>query len=125
VNNALTPMTNMGQQLYEPPDVNGWELGAGWISTSGMLNRMNFASALASNQRFNLARDLQPYRQSPDTVLNYMLSRFRTMGFTQAQTQAMLDYLRSTPWTGTDAQLQQRIPGLTHLIVGTGEYVFN
>jgi len=125
VNNALTPMTNMGQQLYEPPDVNGWELGAGWISTSGMLNRMNFASALASNQRFNLARDLQPYRQSPDTVLNYMLARFRTMGFTPAQTQAMLDYLRSTPWTGTDAQLQQRIPGLTHLIVGTGEYVFN
>jgi uncharacterized protein (DUF1800 family) len=125
VNSALTPMTNMGQQLYEPPDVNGWELGAGWISTSGMLNRMNFASALAANQRFNLARDLQPYRQSPETVLNYMLSRFRTMGFTQAQTQAMLDYLRSTAWTGTDAQLQQRIPGLTHLIVGTGEYVFN
>ena len=26
---AITPMTNMGQQLYEPPDVNGWELGPG------------------------------------------------------------------------------------------------
>src|SRR5262249_39042781 len=43
VNNALTPMSNMGQQLFEPPDVNGWELGPGWISTSGMLSRMNFA----------------------------------------------------------------------------------
>ena len=124
-NNAMTPMSNMGQQLFEPPDVNGWELGPGWISTSGMLSRMNFASTLAANQRFNLARDLGPYRQSPESVLNYMLARFRTMGFAATQTQAMLDYLRSTPWTGTDAQLQQRIPGLTRLIVGAGEYVFN
>ena len=26
-NDALTPLVNMGQQLFEPPDVNGWELG--------------------------------------------------------------------------------------------------
>lgn len=125
VNNALTPMTNMGQQLYEPPDVNGWELGTGWISTSSMLARMNFASTLAGNQRFNLARDAQPYRTSPDRVLEYLLARFRTMGFTTAQTAAMADYLRSTAWTGNDAQLQARVPGLSRLIVGSGEYQFN
>lgn len=125
INSAITPMSNMGQQLYEPPDVNGWELGSGWIGTSSMLTRMNFASTLAANQRFNLARDLQPYRQTPERVLEYMLSRFRTMGFTTAQATAMTNYLRSTNWTGSDAQLQQRIPGLTRLIVGAGEYVFN
>jgi uncharacterized protein (DUF1800 family) len=125
VNGAITPMSNMGQQLYEPPDVNGWELGPGWISTSSMLTRMNFASTLAANQRFNLARDAQPYRATPDRVLEYMLARFRTMGFTTGQTTSMTDYLRSTAWTGTDAQLQQRIPGLTRLIVGSGEYQFN
>ena len=72
VNAALTPLTNMGQQLYEPPDVNGWELGPAWISTSSMLARMNFASTLAANQRFNLARDAQPYRQTPERVLEYI-----------------------------------------------------
>ena len=122
---ALTPLINMGQQLYEPPDVNGWELGAGWISTSSMLSRMNFASTLAGNQRFNLARDAQPHRQSPERVLEYMLARFRTMSFSAAQMTAMTDYLRSTAWTGTDAQLQARIPGLARLIVGSGEYQFN
>ena len=125
VNTAMTPLTNMGQQLYEPPDVNGWELGPGWISTSSMLSRMNFASTLAANQRFNLARDAQPYRQTPERVLEYMLARFRTMGFTTSQTASLSEYLRSTAWTGTDAQLQQRVPGLTHLIVGSGEYQFN
>jgi uncharacterized protein (DUF1800 family) len=125
VNNAITPMSNMGQQLFEPPDVNGWELGPGWISTSGMLSRMNFASTLAGNQRFNLARDWAPYRATPERALEYALTRFRTMGFNQTQTQALTDYLRSTAWTGTDAQLQTRIAGLAHLIVGSGEYVFN
>jgi uncharacterized protein (DUF1800 family) len=125
INSAITPLTNMGQQLFEPPDVNGWELGPGWISTSSLLTRMNFSAALAQNQRFNLARDAQPHRTSPERVLEYMLSRFRTMGFSAAQTAAMTDYLRSTAWTGNDAQLQARIPGLTRLIVGSGEYQFN
>ena len=125
VNSAITPLTNMGQQLYEPPDVNGWEAGPGWISTSSMLARMNFASTLAANQRFNLARDAQPYRQTPERVLEYSLARFRTMGFSAAQITSMSEYLRSTAWTGSDAQLQQRVPGLTRLIVGSGEYQFN
>jgi hypothetical protein len=122
---ALTPMLNMGQSLYEPPDVNGWELGPGWISTSSMLARMNFASTLSANQRFNLARDAQPYRQTPERVLEYMLARFRTLGYTTGQTASLSEYLRSTAWTGTDAQLQQRVPGLAHLIMGSGEYQFN
>ena len=124
VNSAITPLTNMGQQLFEPPDVNGWELGPGWISTSSMLARMNFSSTLAANQRFNLARDAQPYRQTPERVLEYALSRFRTMGFATAQSNSMIEYLKSTAWTGSDAQLQQRVPGLTRLIVGSGEYQF-
>jgi len=124
-NNALTPLSNMGQQFYEPPDVNGWELGPGWISTSGMLTRMNFAATLAGNQRFNLARDAQPYKQTPERVLAYMLSRFPNMGFSATATTAMNDYLKSTAWTGSDAQLQTRVPGLTRLIVGAGEYQFN
>ena len=123
---ALTPLVNMGQQLYEPPDVNGWETGPGWFSTSSMLSRMNFSSTLAANQRFNLARDATPHRQSPDRVLDYMLSRFQTAGFSPTATTAMADYLRSgNGWTGTDAQMQQRVPGLARLIVGAGEYQFN
>jgi uncharacterized protein (DUF1800 family) len=126
VDTAMTPLTNMGQQLYEPPDVNGWELGPGWISTSSMLARMNFSSTLAANQKFNLARDAQPYRQSPEKLLTYLLTRFPTMGFSDPAMSAMLEYLRSGPaWTGSDAQLQTKTAGLARLIVGAGEYQFN
>src|SRR5688572_20334354 len=125
VNNAITPMSNMGQNLYEPPDVNGWETGPGWFSTASMLTRMNFSAALAQNQRFNLARDAQPHRASPDRVLEYVQSRFQTMGFHGGAQAAMADYLRTSAWTGSDAQLQQKVPGLARLIVGSGEYQFN
>ena len=60
VNDALTPLSNMGQILYEPPDVSGWDAGQTWFSTSAMLARMNFASALAANQKFNLATAVKP-----------------------------------------------------------------
>ncbi len=126
VDTAMTPLTNMGQQLYEPPDVNGWEQGAGWISTSSMLARMNFSSTLAANQKFNLARDAQPYRETPEKLMAYLLNRFPSMGFSTTARTAMLEYLRSGPaWTGSDAQLQTKTPGLARLIVGAGEYQFN
>jgi uncharacterized protein (DUF1800 family) len=125
VNSAITPLNNMGQHLYEPPDVNGWAVGPDWFSTSSMLQRMNFSAVLAQNQRFNLARDAQPYRGNPDRVLEYVLSRFQNMGFHAGAQAAMADYLRTSPWTGSDGQLQQKVPGLTRLIVGSGEYQFN
>src|SRR5262245_44305215 len=55
VDTALTPLANMGQVLFEPPDVSGWDAGQTWFSTGAMLARMNFASTLAANQKFNLA----------------------------------------------------------------------
>ena len=63
VDAAMTPLVNMGQQLYEPPDVNGWALGAEWFSTASMLSRMNFAATLMGNQKFNIGRELQTYRR--------------------------------------------------------------
>src|SRR5262249_31098041 len=54
VDSALTPMTNMGQTLYEPPDVAGWRASETWFATGAMLARMNFAAALSGNQKFNL-----------------------------------------------------------------------
>ncbi len=73
VNNAATPMLNMGQQLFEPPDVNGWELGPGWFSTGGMLARMNFASTLTFNQRVALRDAARAHNQTPDTLVDFAL----------------------------------------------------
>lgn len=41
-------LTSMGQALFAPPNVKGWPGGQTWLNTSTMLERANFASALAT-----------------------------------------------------------------------------
>jgi uncharacterized protein (DUF1800 family) len=126
VDAAMSPLVNMGQTLFEPPDVNGWTLGPGWFSTSSMLSRMNFAATLMGNQKFNLGRELQPYRQSPQRVVDYMLNHFTYAPISAEVYQALLDYAGSGgAWTGSDAQLNNKGAGLARLIVASSEYQFN
>ncbi|HKA07214.1 MAG TPA: DUF1800 domain-containing protein [Gemmataceae bacterium] len=52
----------MGQQLYAPPNVKGWEAGRSWLNTATVLARHNFAHSLVNGmgdlndyaRRFNL-----------------------------------------------------------------------
>jgi hypothetical protein len=43
-------MTLMGQTLFIPPDVFGWETGVGWFSTARMLARSNWAYNLVAGR---------------------------------------------------------------------------
>jgi uncharacterized protein (DUF1800 family) len=126
VDAAMTPLVNMGQSLYEPPDVNGWTLGPDWFSTSSMLARMNFAATLMGNQKFNLGRELQPHRDSAERVVEYVLSHFTYAPLSQDVHTALLEYARGGgAWTGIDTQLNNKGAGLARLIVASSEYQFN
>jgi uncharacterized protein (DUF1800 family) len=126
VDAARTPLTNMGQTLFEPPDVNGWELGPGWFSTGAMLARMNFAATLAANQRFNLARSAASFRSSPEALLDYMLfERLSPAPMERVAYNDLLAYLTANAaWTGSDAQTNTKGAGLVRLVVGSAEYQF-
>ena len=121
---TLSPLINMGQELFEPPNVAGWVLGQGWFSTGAMLARMNFGSTLASNQKFRLATDTQPSRSSARTVVDYLTGRL-TADLDSSVFNDLLTYASSGgAWTGSDAQLQTKTSGLAHLILGSSEYQF-
>jgi uncharacterized protein (DUF1800 family) len=123
LNSTLTPLVNMGQQLFEPPDVNGWELGRGWFSSGGMLARMNFAAVLATNQRFNLRDQSRGHVNSPESLLSFMLDRMTPPEFAREAYNALLDYTNAGgAWTGSDTQLAAKSSGLAHLIAGSGDY---
>jgi uncharacterized protein (DUF1800 family) len=126
VDAAMTPLVNMGQQLYEPPDVNGWELGPGWFSTASMLSRMNFAAALMANQRFNLQQASAAARTSPEALLEFQLKRFTPSPLSADTRNALLDYLRQgVAYPLSDANLASKASGLARLLVGSSEYQFN
>jgi uncharacterized protein (DUF1800 family) len=126
VDTARVPLTNMGQTLFEPPNVAGWQLGRAWFGTGAMLARMNFAAAVAANQKFNLAKSFSATeRAQPDRVLNAMLQRLSAAPFRTAEMNEMLTYLTTGgPWTGNDTQMNAKAPGLARLVAGSGEYQF-
>ena len=123
LSSALSPLANMGQQLFEPPDVNGWSLGPSWFSTAAMLARMNFASNLIGRQRAEIARVASGQGATPEALLSFYLDRVSPAPFERDAYDALLAYLHgNSAWTGTDAQLRVKAPGLLHLIVGSSEY---
>ena len=125
VDAALTPLSNMGQTLFDPPDVSGWPGGPNWISSATMLARMNYASTLAGNQRFNLATASKSSGTTPRAFLSYFMDQIATSQLESGVSAEWMTYLTMTGnWTGTDAQLQAKAAGLVHLIAGSPEYQF-
>ena len=123
LNAALGPLSNMGQQLFEPPDVAGWERGPAWFTTAAMLARMNFAATLTSRQRNDIAAAATGNGPTPDALLSFYLDRTTPAPLEQHAYNCLLDYLRGGgAWTGSAAQLRVKAPGLLHLIAGSSEY---
>ena len=126
IDTARAPLVNMGQTLFEPPNVAGWQVGRAWFGTSAMLARMNFAATIAANQKFNLARSFSAAeRAQPDQLLSAMLKRFAGAPYAQIELDEMLAYLNAGgAWAGSDTQMNAKAPGLARLVAGSGEYQF-
>jgi hypothetical protein len=123
VDKARAPLSNMGQALYEPPNVGGWPLGAGWFSTGTMLARANFAATVAASQKDFLAVSLESEVQDPQALVAAMLARVTPAPFDAIPQQALMSYVvAGGTWTGGSEQLSIRAAGLARLLVGSSEY---
>ena len=91
-----------------------------------MLARMNFEALLTLNQRFNIANAAKGKGPTPEALLSSFLDQLTPLDFERPAYDDLLAYLRSSgAWTGSDAQVAVKAPGLVHLIVGSGEYQFS
>src|SRR5262249_22824134 len=52
----------LGQDLFAPPNVKGWDGGLAWITTNTLLARYNESAALAQGDSTVLAGLMGPYR---------------------------------------------------------------
>ena len=120
---AKTPLANMGQQLFEPPNVGGWPVGGGWFSTATMLARSNFGSALVAGQKPELAASLASSGQTASGLMVAMLDRISPAPLDPNPQQVLASYLLAGgAWSGSQDQLETRAAGLARLLVGSAEY---
>jgi len=55
-NDAARALDEMGQSLFDPPNVKGWDGGRSWITVATWLRRLRFAADLAASKGFDPAR---------------------------------------------------------------------
>jgi len=51
---SLVMLRQLGQELFQPPNVKGWDGGIAWITTNNWLDRCNYAAALVEGNRVPL-----------------------------------------------------------------------
>jgi Protein of unknown function (DUF1800) len=137
----------LGQELFNPPNVKGWDGGVAWISTNTLLSRHNLALLLTTGkntlpfvgrkpakpeaarrlerlqQRFPLAAAdpkkvfTSEERQSPDTLLAAVERRFLNAPLREKERAALRDYLAAHPEPGDHA-----LQGLMRLAMCTPDY---
>jgi uncharacterized protein (DUF1800 family) len=130
-------LESLGQNVFNPPSVKGWDGGQTWLNGQTLLFRQNLALALTStedprfNQRTDPVRVVQKHAGSGLQALDFLLQLFLQGGIpaeTREQLQTYFDGAKKLPkpiyWSAADKD-QQRVRALAHLILSVPEYQLN
>lgn len=123
----------MGQDLFQPPNVKGWDGGRAWINTSTLFVRQNVLIYLLTGNRpalygwdessdhydaRHLVEHLGPQARDPSAVTDYLLRFCLGRPPAEARRTTLLDFLRSRG----DSVDNDRILACLCLITAMPEY---
>ena len=135
LDNPSRILRNMGQDLFNPPNVKGWPEGRTWMNTTTMLTRLNFVNyvthemsrrgSLTTNLRAALAAQglgeegtLATPEQMVDAVWNTLLPGLSP---TAATRRLLAAFVQEGAKPG-QAHFDSKAAGLTFLILSAPEY---
>jgi hypothetical protein len=127
---AMQP-TYMGQDLLNPPSVEGWHTGKEWINSGSLMSRINFTADMVGNtQRPGVqfivnrikARGVLAPEQFVDTALDLM-GPLEVGAQTRQELVAYANEAGELNWSKPEAE--GRVGQMLQLIVATREYQFN
>jgi uncharacterized protein (DUF1800 family) len=112
---ALPLLTNLGQTLFDPPNVKGWDGGRAWISSSTLLVRYNSAGQMIRSADSEIDRVVPPGRNDEQTADALAWTLFQGPMATplRERTTALITK------NGTTAAARR---DLLHLLMSTPEY---
>ncbi len=128
-------MDGLGQRLFFPPSVAGWDMGRAWLNSQTFLLRQNLALALTSTTDDRFGRRADPaalvrrhQRQSGQEPVDFLLRLFLQDDVADSTRQRLVHYLQGTAsqsypffWTADEAA-DQRIRALCHLVLCLPEF---
>ena len=124
-------LRKMGQDLFAPPNVKGWDGGLAWVSTSTMLERFAFSNRLCSARAQPNATTFDPLApltarglQTADQVTDHYLDVLVDSDVPPEVRASMIAYLNDpSPFDAANAATRDvKVRGLVHLIMSTPVY---
>ncbi len=124
-------ITNMGQELLNPPSVEGWHTGVEWINTGSAVKRINFfAEVLGDLARPGMREMVDRLKSrgelSPAELVDGCLDLMGPVGVTDDTYRELVDHAaQSGPldWRGNGAS-ETRFSEMVQLIASTRDYQF-
>jgi uncharacterized protein (DUF1800 family) len=123
----------MGQSIFNPPDVSGWELNLGWVSTATMLERFNFANSFITSRpaaqpppqgAYVTTAQLTTWtRANVKKTVRLFLEVLGPLQVDGPTTKELKKYLAlndqgvSVEWVLNDATVDKKVRGLVHQIL--------
>jgi uncharacterized protein (DUF1800 family) len=124
----------MGQDLLNPPSVEGWHTGKEWIDTGCLVERINFAAQQVGDLskpgvRFILDRLRAASPLTPERLVDSCLDLVGPLAAPEDVRQALIDHVRPGGdlrfGPQEDATSAQRVSELLQLIVASRQYQLN
>jgi uncharacterized protein (DUF1800 family) len=127
---AMQP-TYMGQDLLNPPSVEGWHTGREWINSGSLMSRINFVADMVGNVNLPGVRDIINRLKtqgtlSPEALVDACLDLIGPLEVGTETRQELLEQAREggdVRWDAPNAE--QRVAEMLQLIVAMREYQFN
>lgn len=128
---------DMGQTLFSPPSVFGWELHEGWISSQNLGGRNVFTSDLIMAREkgataFRPERLLDPDLTDPTAIVEAVLEILGLAGrFEAGEIAVLVDYLTDGAGAGASVDLNdvafrhRKLHGLFAVVLQTPQYLIN
>ncbi len=128
-------LEQLGQNLFNPPSVKGWDGGPAWLNGQTLLFRQNLALALTSTEDTRFGRRTDPAAlakkhgvTSDEGLVDFFLNLFLQGDVPAASRERLLEYAkrsrkRAMPvyWTEEDAA-DHRVRALCHLVLTLPEF---
>lgn len=119
---TATLLAGLGQDLFDPPTVKGWDGGRVWITSASLLRRDNFASELCLGDRYGRIAVLTDLLDgqgliAPQAIVRRATELLLAVDLDVAATSSLEGYLHRAR-----GSREQRLRGLVHLIMTLPEY---
>jgi uncharacterized protein (DUF1800 family) len=127
VEDLATSMGGVGQSLFAPPNVKGWEGGRAWLNSATLVSRHNLAWRLVGGQdptfssRIDLARIVEKHASAEPAARVEFLLQLLVDGEISAESRKLLTEFAAKSDSAT-ADPRQRLAQLVHTILTMPEY---